>query len=1024
MRTRGNETAALLLLLAWAVLLPAGVFAENPFLRKRKGPCVVWAVTVVKARGLRDLDPLPGRGTSDPFVKIIRRESIYRDGPFRVLFLPVGQTPVVENDADPVWNYTARIKRTRKGSLILVFRVLDKDPHGSFPLGVARLVTDKGGVFRLRLKRNLVGSRNVPGVLTVRVEKILPMVRVPDLIGLSLRDAENRLAENGLHPALKPVYKPILYHRGMNYTVNRQYPAPGSRIPSHSMVRLVYTRPFTMTMPNLKGLTRKEAEKKFPAIFRKGVRFGEEKAGSSDRSRWFRVTAQSVPPGTTIGATTPVMVLLLVPAPGTLVEVPDVKGKRFYRARWILSKEYLRNVKIRKVEHPTLRDVVLSQDPPAGRKIPFDSPRGVTLSVAVLADGRSLLTAKSLEPGPPFTCFFSRKKHHEFRKIRVPRPGYLVARSLKITRGADVEIRFFSPDFKVTGVPPVARVAPGTWYVDFASGYRGPSRRPARLQVEFVPEFDPGEPNDTRETARLLEFPTRITFGICGPKDRDHYRFELKKSSYLEIRGGKAMESDECHVGIRVTLTDGEGEKFYSGPLDCLRWLPPGTYDLEFWGEEDGFDTRPYTVDLRLQEDLDRTEPNDTISEATLVRVPAYVATRFENRGSDYFHLVSKEPGFVIVSTGGTPLPSAVICNVTDSRDRRILPHGQLPRAIRIDKDAFVNLGLECGKDDERRAPVVVHFAFIPLKADPLEPNDSPGGARTVPADTPLKALLLPAEDRDFYKFTLDREQEVTFEILQRPKEHFSCVGHIFDSRGKEITKGQFFPPFKKKLPAGTYILEWKMEGGMGFLQTEPYVFRITTATGRKPAEKKTSGGKARDRYRVPGGPGTGKDAEDAVALAARAYMLLQKGRPAQALALYVRAAGKIPRSPALWNDMGVCSYKLGKFPVAEKLFKKALALKGDYTLALRNLGVLANRLGDPAGAASWCAKAVRTEPSAVNLSFLGHFQLLAAAKAGNTEKKKELLRQALKNLRRSYDLKKDPKVGGQIRIIEKALGS
>ncbi len=983
-------------------------------------PVVEWTVTVVGATGLRDLDFLPKRKTSDPYVVVIQRQAIFPGGVFRLYFAKIGRTAVVQDSTSPTWNYTCTAReKMQDQSPWLIFRVWDKDPHASAFLGAARWSANKSGLFHLPLYATAAENRRVPGELIVKIEKKETTVTVPSVTGFSVQAAEAKLRRNGLFVRLAP--HPVEAHMVpfKNLQVKSQSPPAGAKARFRSKVTLGYDQPVTMLMPDLIGKTRAVVLAQIPEPFRKNVTFRKRYSKESDTSRWFKVRAQDPGPGTRIDALRGIAVEILEPAKGTKVKVPKVVGQRFRDAIRTLQRNYLRKIKMVPKDHPTLNRVVLAQTPAPGTLYPYDSPGGVTITVAALADGRSILTAKSLEPGPVFSCTFSRKKRHEYRKIRVEKTGYLLARSLPITRGAEVSIRFFGPDYKKRGTPPAVRVTPGTWYVDFAAQVRGMRRKGAKLQVKFFPEFDPGEPNDTKETARTLELPARITFGICGPRDVDFYRFELKKPAYLEIRGDKRLESGNGPVGIRATLEDQDGEEFYSGPLDCLKWIPAGIYDLKIRGEENGFDTRPYRADIRLQEDLDKTEPNNTLNEATTVRVPAYTATRFETRGIDYYHLVSKEPGFVIVSAEGK-LPAPVDCDILDAEGKRILPYGQLPRALRIEKDAYLSLELECGKDDERRAPVVLHFAFLPLKADPLEPNDSMETARPVPPDTPLTALLLPAWDRDFYKFTLDRDQEVTFQILKAPKEHFTCVGHLFDASGKEITRDRrIYFPAKYKLKKGTYTLEMEMEGGMHFLQTLPYVFRIKTASGKPPA---LPGTKPEDRYRTGPNRSGGKAAEEGVALAARAYRLLMKGQPAQALSLYVKAARLIPRSPAVWNDMGVCCYKLNKLPVAERLFKKALSLKGDYTLAFRNLGVLANRRKNPVEAVSWCEKAVKSDPSAKNLSFLGHFQLLAAAQAKEGKRKKAYLLQALENLKKSYALKQDPKVARQVRLIQNLL--
>ncbi len=74
---------------------------------------------------------------------------------------------------------------------------------------------------------------------------------------------------------------------------------------------------------------------------------------------------------------------------------------------------------------------------------------------------------------------------------------------------------------------------------------------------------------------------------------------------------------------------------------------------------------------------------------------------------------------------------------------------------------------------------------------------------------------------------------------------------------------------------------------------------------------------------------------EDALAGARQAYVA---GRTGEALGLYDALVSAFPQRAVFWNDRGVTKDALGRHTDAERDYRKALSLYGDYELAFRNL--------------------------------------------------------------------------------------
>ncbi|MGQ0814674.1 MAG: tetratricopeptide repeat protein [Gemmatimonadota bacterium] len=79
----------------------------------------------------------------------------------------------------------------------------------------------------------------------------------------------------------------------------------------------------------------------------------------------------------------------------------------------------------------------------------------------------------------------------------------------------------------------------------------------------------------------------------------------------------------------------------------------------------------------------------------------------------------------------------------------------------------------------------------------------------------------------------------------------------------------------------------------------------------------------------------------------AEAEMLLLRGDSAEARALYEQLVQDEPKSPKLWNELGVSRHQAGELESAERAYRHSLDIDPEYALAWNNLAVVRHHRGD-----------------------------------------------------------------------------
>lgn len=207
-----------------------------------------------------------------------------------------------------------------------------------------------------------------------------PFVRVPQLVGRTLKQAKAVLENNGLVPGSIEEST----SDAPEGTVISQEPEADLKVLRGSEVNLVIARQEMTKVPGVTGLILEEAKK---------VLQGAKLVPGKVTSR-----ATSKPEGTVLeqtpgkGASVPVgSSVSLVVSVTDQVEVPTVVNKKLADAKTIILKAGLQLGAVTAKKHPELDGVVLDQKPAAGRKVKKKTPINLIVAQKVLL--RTVLNA-------------------------------------------------------------------------------------------------------------------------------------------------------------------------------------------------------------------------------------------------------------------------------------------------------------------------------------------------------------------------------------------------------------------------------------------------------------------------------------------------------------------------------------------------------------------------------------------------------------------------------------------------------
>ncbi len=1019
---------------------------------QQKDDNVEWRIRVISANGLKDTDWIKARGKSDPYVQVYVLDKEEMATGIRFIddalnlpeiprFVEIGKSRVIKNTLKPQWNYL--IKKNYpvgKKPPVLMFKVWDKDPLKNEFLGIAAIVNPQPGItYNLPLKRrrpppllNWPGKLRMPGILTVKISSINPKVKVPNLLRKSPEAAKNLLEQAGFGAVEKT--KLVSFPGSKIGRVVSQSPKRGQMVDKGTKVNYYIGKEVTYSMPNVVGKDKRWARRLLRPPFRHISINYKAPPLDAPRAKWLKVAAQTPKPGTKISQRENIELTILRPPADYKIVIPDVTGKNIEEAKNSLNDAKVAGIRIEKKRIADLEQngKIISQNPKPGEEISWNAGKPVILTIGWYADGSSLHSAKLTEIGQKFEVTFTKKLSKNFRFFKIIEPGYLVITE-ESTPKDDINplVTYYSEitkgEFERKGgsvyYPPSAyRVTAGNCVVALDPEWEVETDKTYEFKAHFIKEFDFAEPNDSFEKATIIDKNAELAIGFIGGDDKDYYQFEIERPGYLEVKLNKRPSEDyESRLGSGLTarfdIYDEDKNKVGGRYLPNAQGLMPGKYFLVFEGEEESWDSLPYTIDLTFHQQQDLGEPNDTKELAYNVRTGDSIPVAYDVRDKDYYLIESDEPGYALIQHD-SKLPFTVPFYRYDDKGNEEGSMEYLPAAVRIDKSRLI-----CLKPDTYETGYLVdslpmlNIGFIPATTDKSEPNDTAQDATTIELNKIIEALMLPRWEKDYYRFTGTETGTVFIEVdapEDMPGELVSNLpikARVLASDGETIIKDRFsFPLSLNVRPGDDYILELQQEPGLRRFCIQTYRLNIHDGSKEEKGDERHPDERYRTEY---------NDKKECIDIAKEAYQLYLAKEYKKADKLYRKALDCLPNHPVVWNDFGATSYKLGNIDAADSAFTKAIELDAEYALPWRNLAVISWDNENWQKGLQRASKAAGLRHSDENLRYAAYAYIKAAISKKGKEKLK-LLRQAGVYYKKMKDLSGSSKKN--LRKIENIL--
>jgi hypothetical protein len=270
------------------------------------------------------------------------------------------------------------------------------------------------------------------------------------------------------------------------------------------------------------------------------------------------------------------------------------------------------------------------------------------LAWMTLPSGQILAEPPQVAFGEKKEILFNQKGKQEVVTVEVERLGYLMVRFDKVSYALNPSAAFWQGENKLQYNPksPAFRAQPGRYQIAVLDRFNVVSERPFFFWVEFVPEEDPAEPNDTPDTARRVDWEEMVPFWILPTGDRDFFRFEAPEAGY-------AWMGVSPHPGLDLALTpewlDEEGKVLTSDRW--VRKVPKGPGLLRIKGRYEMLNeesVKPFYASLSFMPETDLSEPNDTLETARAVELGSVIKFQLiPEKDVDFFRFEVKEPGLV-----------------------------------------------------------------------------------------------------------------------------------------------------------------------------------------------------------------------------------------------------------------------------------------------------------------------------------------------------------------------------------------
>jgi hypothetical protein len=246
-------------------------------------------------------------------------------------------------------------------------------------------------------------------------------------------------------------------------------------------------------------------------------------------------------------------------------------------------------------------------------------------------------------------------------KVELPEQGYLNVQAGECPEELNLEVAFAlykewegEKEERIRGwkrLPDAVSIPKGgTYYFAVKDDHDDASSQKAiQIKASFLKEFDPFEPNDKPEEAKLVEVGSVVKPVVYPKGDVDWLKVKIGGQGYLVLKTNNVPEgiNPEASCFIFDEWADPKVKEIRGWkkfPNACV--IPDsGEYCIKLHDDyDDAASETPYDLKIEFLEEMDKNEPNDEFSNAkTIKRGDTLTLAIFPERDRDYYKIKTTE---------------------------------------------------------------------------------------------------------------------------------------------------------------------------------------------------------------------------------------------------------------------------------------------------------------------------------------------------------------------------------------------
>lgn len=326
---------------------------------------------------------------------------------------------------------------------------------------------------------------------------------------------------------------------------------------------------------------------------------------------------------------------------------------------------------------------------------------------------------------------------------------------------------------------------PGTYWLQFADSYSdavGDAAFPVTLSYAVAPDLY--EPNDRADTAKHIALDSAFPIAILPRGDIDVFRLTAPSAGSLVVSLTKAPEA----IDIAYRVRDANGTEVATwvvaprpgGDNLGIGDLPrPGVYYLEVADSySDAADVAPVQLSTRFVPSPDLFEPDDGMGSAYPVDPTSKTTLAvFPLGDTDWLELDIDQPGEMLVDVRSPPANLDLSWRVLDGNGVEVKtwevaprPGGDVQGSIDFARPGRYFLQMaDSYSDASSIEPFELELNYT-ASLDAYEPNETIGAAKPLTPGGEIQFTMLPLNDADWFRVTVDQPGELKVAIDEGPE--------------------------------------------------------------------------------------------------------------------------------------------------------------------------------------------------------------------------------------------------------------